>query len=105
MSYYAELFENQPDYNVIFNEVAFISRFKVGDEFSYVESNEPLSEPETSEVKPKEEESKAVEKNEKICPLCGKALVIRIARYGKYAGHEFLGCTGYPKCNYIKNLD
>lgn len=66
---------------------------------------EPLSEPETSEVKPKEEESKAVEENEKICPLCGKALVIRTARYGKYAGHEFLGCTGYPKCNYIKNLD
>lgn len=47
-SYYAELFENQPDYNVIFNEVAFISRFKVGEEFSYVESNEPLSDDEIS---------------------------------------------------------
>lgn len=47
-SYYAELFENQPDYNVIFNGGAFMSRFKVGDEFSYVESNEPLSDDEIS---------------------------------------------------------
>lgn len=43
--------------------------------------------------------------NNKTCPLCGKELVLRTARYGKYAGREFLGCTGYPKCNYIKNLE
>ena len=47
-SYYAGIFENQPDYNVQFDGGSFISRFKVGDEFSYVESNEPLSEPEIS---------------------------------------------------------
>lgn len=47
-SYYTGIFENQPDYNVQFDGGSFISRFKVGDEFSYVESNEPLSEPEIS---------------------------------------------------------
>ena len=47
-SYYTEIFENQPDYNLQFDGGSFISRFKVGDEFSYVESNEPLSEPEIS---------------------------------------------------------
>lgn len=47
-SYYAKIFENQPDYNVIFNDVAFMSRFKVGDEFSYVESNECQSDEEIS---------------------------------------------------------
>lgn len=46
--YYAGIFENQSDYNVQFDGGSFISRFKVGDEFSYVESNEPLSEPEIS---------------------------------------------------------
>lgn len=51
----------------------------------------------------KQEEPKAV--NNKACPLCGKELVLRTARYGKYAGREFLGCSGYPKCNYIKNLE
>jgi DNA topoisomerase-1 len=32
-----------------------------------------------------------------ICPLCGKAMVIRSGRYGK-----FLGCSGYPKCKGTK---
>ena len=30
---------------------------------------------------------------------------LRTARYGKYAGREFFSCSGYPKCNYIKNLE
>jgi len=33
------------------------------------------------------------------CPKCGKHLAIR---KGKYGG--FLGCTGYPKCNFTFNL-
>ena len=64
--------------------------------------DEEASEREASElVEP--ENSEAVDN--KTCPLCGKELVLRTARYGKYAGREFLGCTGYPKCNYIKNLE
>lgn len=31
------------------------------------------------------------------CPLCGKDLVQRKSRFG-----EFVGCSGYPKCKYIK---
>ncbi len=31
------------------------------------------------------------------CPLCGKELVIRKGRYG-----EFVACSGFPKCKYIK---
>ncbi|MDE5603711.1 MAG: type I DNA topoisomerase, partial [Helicobacter sp.] len=31
------------------------------------------------------------------CPLCGKELVKRNGRFG-----EFVGCSGYPKCKYIK---
>lgn len=31
------------------------------------------------------------------CPLCGKELVQRKSRFG-----EFVGCSGYPKCKYIK---
>lgn len=34
--------------------------------------------------------------SEKICPECGKVLVHRQSRFGK-----FLGCSGYPKCKYI----
>lgn len=31
------------------------------------------------------------------CPRCGKQLVIRNGQYG-----EFVSCSGYPKCKYIK---
>ncbi|PAF54344.1 DNA topoisomerase I [Helicobacter sp. 13S00482-2] len=32
-----------------------------------------------------------------FCPKCGKELVKRSGRYG-----EFIACSGYPKCKYIK---
>ncbi|MBY9009024.1 MAG: topoisomerase DNA-binding C4 zinc finger domain-containing protein [Candidatus Lokiarchaeota archaeon] len=35
----------------------------------------------------------------KFCEQCGSPLLIRKGPYG-----EFLGCTGYPNCNYIFNL-
>jgi predicted RNA-binding Zn-ribbon protein involved in translation (DUF1610 family) len=38
------------------------------------------------------------------CPRCGKPLVRRTARKGKYAGQQFLGCTGYPQCRFMKNI-
>ena len=31
------------------------------------------------------------------CPLCGKPLVLRQGQYG-----EFVSCSGYPKCTYVK---
>lgn len=41
----------------------------------------------------------------KICPWCGGQLVLRTARNGKYAGNQFYGCSNYPKCKYIMNID
>ncbi|MGD8828045.1 MAG: type I DNA topoisomerase, partial [Gammaproteobacteria bacterium] len=34
------------------------------------------------------------------CPKCGKQLTIRLGRRGK-----FIGCTGYPECDYTRNVD
>ncbi|OYD15640.1 hypothetical protein CH330_05245 [candidate division WOR-3 bacterium JGI_Cruoil_03_51_56] len=34
---------------------------------------------------------------EEKCPICGKPLVERYGRYGK-----FIACSGYPECKYIK---
>lgn len=33
------------------------------------------------------------------CPDCGKPLIIRLGRFGK-----FYACTGYPECKYTRNL-
>jgi DNA topoisomerase-1 len=37
------------------------------------------------------------EQTDEKCEVCGKPLVYRRSRYGK-----FLACSGYPKCKYIK---
>jgi DNA topoisomerase-1 len=34
------------------------------------------------------------------CPKCGKPLSIRLGRRGR-----FIGCTGYPECDYTRNLE
>ncbi len=51
----------------------------------------------------------SVQKNQKIvetdntkkvpsCPKCGKNMVLRTAKKGKFAGREFWGCTSFPDC-------
>lgn len=39
------------------------------------------------------------EVTEEICPNCGKNLVIKSGRYGK-----FLACPGYPECRFTKTI-
>ena len=43
-------------------------------------------------------EKKSPEKTGDICPECGSDLVIRKGKYG-----EFVACSNYPTCKYIKN--
>lgn len=38
---------------------------------------------------------------EKICPKCGAKMILRRSKYGKL----FFGCSTWPKCNGIANLD
>ena len=37
---------------------------------------------------------------DELCPKCGKPLSIRLGKRDK-----FVGCTGYPECNYTRNLN
>lgn len=34
------------------------------------------------------------------CPKCGKHLVSRLGKYGR-----FIGCSGYPECDYMRRVD
>lgn len=45
-----------------------------------------------------------VDTEELVCPRCGSKLVLRKATKGANAGNQFYGCSGFPKCRYIKNL-
>jgi DNA topoisomerase-1 len=46
----------------------------------------------------KKEEPGEVGRN---CPQCGKPLLKRKSRYGTY----FIGCSGYPSCNYLEAIE
>ncbi|HEX9626094.1 MAG TPA: type I DNA topoisomerase [Acidiferrobacterales bacterium] len=45
-------------------------------------------------------ERPGVEMLEEACPKCGKTLAKRLGRNG-----YFIGCTGYPECDYTRNVD
>lgn len=40
-----------------------------------------------------------------ICPKCGSKMTLRTAQKGQYVGKQFWGCTNYPKCRYIQNIN
>lgn len=39
------------------------------------------------------------------CPRCGGDLILRTATRGANAGKQFYGCSNYPKCKYIQNVE
>ena len=45
-------------------------------------------------------EPEKTETSNKVCPKCGKPLVLRTAKKGENAGNQFWGCSGFPKCWY-----
>jgi DNA topoisomerase-1 len=54
----------------------------------------PLNEDGTVSTKPEAETS------DQVCEKCGKPMVVKYGRYGK-----FLACTGYPECKNVKNIE
>ena len=45
-----------------------------------------------------------IEDNRKVCPLCGKGLVLKTATKGANQGSQFYGCMGWPNCKYTENI-
>ena len=41
----------------------------------------------------------------RVCPKCGKPMVLRTARNGANAGTRFWGCAGYPACKGTRVAD
>lgn len=43
--------------------------------------------------------------DELMCPKCGGALILRTATKGVNTGKQFYGCSNFPKCRYIQELE
>ncbi|MCI5192328.1 MAG: nuclease [Candidatus Electrothrix sp. AU1_5] len=41
----------------------------------------------------------------KKCPQCGKAMVLRTAKKGVNTGKQFWGCSAYPECRMVQNIN
>jgi len=41
--------------------------------------------------------------SEAVCPKCGAELIKKTAKGGTFAGKEFIGCSRFPQCRYIKS--
>ncbi len=50
-------------------------------------------------------EARAKQENAPDCPDCGKPMTRRQARSGKNSGKAFWGCTGYPNCRGIREVE
>ena len=44
---------------------------------------------------------KVVIESDKLCPNCGKKMLVRTSRFGS----QFLGCSGYPECKTIISIN
>ena len=40
-----------------------------------------------------------------VCPECGSEMVLRTAKQGKFAGNQFWGCSSFPKCKKIVQIE
>ncbi len=45
------------------------------------------------------EKQDLTEETKEVCPECGKPIIIRFGRFGK-----FMACSGFPECKYTKQL-
>lgn len=52
-----------------------------------------------------EKSEEADENNKHICPKCGAKLIVREVKRGKNKGNSFYGCSNFPQCRYIQNLN
>ena len=71
----------------------YIQKFE---EFASAQSEMPY-EPEKAQPKKPQKEQES-----KLCPRCGKPLILRTAKKGGHAGEQFYGCSGFPGCRYTE---
>lgn len=84
------------------NPIDYVAKYKE-ELFEETECEDPGKSEEPTDVEPVEAEEEPC--TDVLCPRCGAVMVKRTAAKGKNAGREFYGCSRFPKCRGIVNLD
>ena len=42
---------------------------------------------------------------QRLCPRCGRMMVLRTAKRGTGTGNQFWGCEGFPACRMVQNVE
>ena len=72
------------------------------DRNEYISKFEKLME--ESKAEPNAEKTDDRSKEKRVCPFCGRDLVLRTAKKGASAGKQFYGCSGFPMCRYSESI-
>jgi ssDNA-binding Zn-finger/Zn-ribbon topoisomerase 1 len=51
------------------------------------------------------EQTEQVQESSPRCPKCGNEMVLRTAKRGDNQGGKFWGCSSYPECRGILNIE
>ena len=66
---------------------------------------EELEEEQKGEKQEQERQKAADEEQRILCPKCNAVMIKRVASKGANAGKEFYGCSRFPKCKGIVNIE
>lgn len=105
--------EERKDYFAKFEELQKDAEAKSVDDESVEgnqieETKENADDAEMAEEKPQVKNdamNEAENSSKKVCPRCGRELVLRTAKKGNNQGNQFWGCSGFPKCRYIESIE
>jgi len=81
--------------------VELLSEEKVNQIVQTIQTNRLSSEDHEKYINSFNQTPKADKDNPPQCPRCGKTMVLRTSKKGKYQGNQFWGCSGYPNCKTI----
>lgn len=71
----------------------------------YEELMEIMEKEEAEQVKLQTDDKRKSESMKLICPRCQGELVLRTAKKGVTAGKQFYGCSRFPKCRFVMNIE
>ena len=71
----------------------------------YVERFRKIAEEYDRSEKAEDENIENGKTNMPLCPKCGATMVLRTAKKGNNAGGQFYGCSRFPQCKGIRQID